>query len=47
MGQIEFERLEISEDFTDITFREWPNNYDFAVMNFHENTKKSRNRETL
>ena len=47
MGQLTFERLETSEDFADITFREWPDNYDFAGMNFYERPKKSRNCESL
>ena len=47
MGQLTFERLETPEDFADITFREWPNNYDFAGINFHERSKKSRNRVSL
>ena len=47
MGQLTFERLETSEDFADITFRKWPDNYDFMGINFHERQKKSRNCESL
>ena len=43
MGQLTFERLETSEDFADITFREWPDNYDFVSIDFCERPKKSRN----
>ena len=47
MGQLTFERLETSDNFADLTFREWPANYDFAGIHFHERLKKSRIRERL
>ena len=47
MGQLTFERLETSEDFADITFREWPGNYNFVGINFYERPKKSRNLDSL
>ena len=47
MGQLTFKWPETSEDFADIAFREWPDNYDIAGINFHERPKKSRNRERL
>ena len=47
MGQSTFKRFETSEDFADITFRDWPDNYDFVGIDFHERPKKSRNRESL
>ena len=45
--RLNFERLETSGDFVDIRCREWPDNYNFAGINFHERPKKSRNRESL